>query len=157
MSAIEEPIALTDDDVLDQLNLVRTRMGWEPLSHLPLADPSDGCRCVLGRSWAILVDPVSLNDNKYDTVNLYSREGGPNGSLLEAMADVLDGDLTRSEHPREGREYDCASVRGDHPLMRWMWRFDHHELHSLIDQYATDPLNLAYMEDFTLDDTEGDA
>lgn len=142
---------MPDEEILAVVNRVRSRMGWEELPALPKSDPDSTCSCIFGRSWAMQVVPrgrTAVDRNKvygqghyglYRKVTFSSRAKGPNGNLLDAIAAELSGRIIYEEQ----YNYCGPSVEidGEHPVMVWMWHFDHKNLIDLIDVNAPDPVD----------------
>jgi hypothetical protein len=144
------PIDPQDPEVLRTINAVRTRMGWEPLPAVPVSDPHNSCACVFGSSWGMSIEPEnSIPDhNVYEFVDLVTHIPG----LAEAVNEIVnDGSQIVGEFKgssvfsgsdyAENNELWSVRVPGAHPLMRWMWQFDHHEFGSLVGKTAVQPVS----------------
>lgn len=148
---LDVPIDPQDPEVLRCINAVRERIGWERLPAVPVSNPHDSCACVFGSTWGISAEPDEgvpfdgfgnrvRGDQEYAKVDLCC----PTVELAEAINEVVndgaklvDVDVADQSPDLSVRIGETAKaivrVPGSHPLMRWMWQFDHRKFQSLAD------------------------
>jgi hypothetical protein len=122
------PAVIDETQVLAYVNTVRDAIGLEALAELPLGVPDDACNCVLGRSWQATVF--------YDGGVTY--EDGPisacfrleSTQMTKAAAAALDVPFIDVDPDLEGG---AMRLSVDHPLLVWMWEFDHGKLGAYVD------------------------